>query len=389
MTRTPREIRGSAREAAGRAARTTKRLRPGALPADRAARRDARRLELLGAAIEVIRREGPGASMDQMAAAAGVTKPILYRHFGDRAGLVDAISAFSLSLLDATLDDVLRADVAPRELVASAIDAYLRFVESEPEVYRFLVQRAVPETGSAATIDDFVGQISRRIAVVLGEGLRAGGSDSGPAEVWAYGMVGMVHVAGDWWLRRRSLPRARVCEYLTRLVCDGLPDIDTLGPTSTWLPPDVIAVPPRIDLGPAGSAIDDGDSGDRFDLLGSAGTSTPARSARSTAPRRGSGTSRGAGNVHTTHLDGIDPEEAPTGDRDAVGTDGGPSGSRENGGPRDRSAGARRTAAGGRQARHRTESHAGRTGAPAVADPTGVPHRSTTTTTTATTRRKP
>ncbi|MDA8365817.1 MAG: TetR/AcrR family transcriptional regulator [Actinomycetota bacterium] len=387
MTRVPREIRGSAREAAGRAARTTKRLRPGALPVDRTARRDARRLELLGAAIEVIRREGPGASMDQMAAAAGVTKPILYRHFGDRAGLVDAISAFSLSLLDAALDDVLRADVAPRELVTSAIDAYLRFVESEPEVYRFLVQRAVPETGSAATIDDFVGQISRRIAVVLGEGLRAGGSDSGPAEVWAYGMVGMVHVAGDWWLRRRSLPRARVCEYLTRLVCDGLPDIDTLGPTSTWLPPDVIAVPPRIDFGPAGPAIDDADPADRFDLLGSARTS---RSTRPAAPRRGRGTSRGAGNVHKTNLDGIDPEDAPTDDRDAVGADAGPSGSRENGGPRDRSAGGRRTAAGGRQARHRTESHAGRTGAPAAADPTSVPHRSATTATAATTtRRKP
>src|SRR5690348_8052225 len=58
----------------------------------RDARRAARREELLAGAIKVIRRDGPLASMDAIAAEAGVTKPIVYRHFGDRDGLTQAVA---------------------------------------------------------------------------------------------------------------------------------------------------------------------------------------------------------------------------------------------------------------------------------------------------------
>src|SRR5919198_3092805 len=57
-----------------------------------ALRREARRLEFLDAAIEVIRTEGPGASMDQVAAKIGVTKPVVYRYFGDRGGMYRAVA---------------------------------------------------------------------------------------------------------------------------------------------------------------------------------------------------------------------------------------------------------------------------------------------------------
>ncbi|BFO19525.1 hypothetical protein SHKM778_59130 [Streptomyces sp. KM77-8] len=43
-----------------------------------------RRRELLEAADRVVLRDGPGASMNAIAAEAGITKPILYRHFGDK-----------------------------------------------------------------------------------------------------------------------------------------------------------------------------------------------------------------------------------------------------------------------------------------------------------------
>jgi hypothetical protein len=85
-------------------------------------------------------------------------------------------------------------------------------------------------------INDYIWRTSRQVATVLGEALRAAGRDSGPAEVWAFGIVGMVHASGDWWLERRTMPRARLTEYLTSLVCDGLPDLSALGSAGTWLP---------------------------------------------------------------------------------------------------------------------------------------------------------
>jgi hypothetical protein len=60
------------------------------------------------------------------------------------------------------------------------------------------------------------------ITQAIGEGLRQRGLDSGAAEPWAYAIVGAVHLAGDWWLERRVMPRERLVEYLTALVWDGM-----------------------------------------------------------------------------------------------------------------------------------------------------------------------
>ena len=122
----------------------------------------------------------------------------------------------------AELRSSLARETDPRELLAGTIDAYLAFVERDPNVYLFLCQRVPSESDAASQFHGFVRQIASEVAVVLGERLRAAGADSGPAEPWAYGLVGMVQLAGDWWIERRSLPRARLVEYLTRLVWDGL-----------------------------------------------------------------------------------------------------------------------------------------------------------------------
>lgn len=185
---------------------------------DRDARRQARREELLEAAVEVIRRDGPAVSMEAIATAAGVTKPIVYRHFGDRSGLIAALATrFSDELLGALRSSLAR-DTEPRELLVGTIDAYLAFVEREPNLYRFVVQHQ----DERSELSGFVRQVAQEVATVLGERLRAIGYDSGAAEPWAFGLVGMVHLAGDWWVERRAMPRARLVEYLTTLTWDGM-----------------------------------------------------------------------------------------------------------------------------------------------------------------------
>ena len=89
-------------------------------------RREARRTQLLDDAIEAIRELGPGATMEQLARRGGVTKPILYRHFGDRDGLIGAI-AERFSARAARLDPVRARSRAtePRELLERTVDAYL------------------------------------------------------------------------------------------------------------------------------------------------------------------------------------------------------------------------------------------------------------------------
>lgn len=187
---------------------------------ERVAQRLQRRKELLDAALAVIRRDGPDASMAAMAAEAGITKPILYRHFEDRAGLMLALTDRFAEDLGAELRAALNRAVPPQEVLRGTIDAFVGFIERDPEMYRFVTQRALAEVPSDVT--GLVRRIGREVAVVLGEALRAAGVDSSPAEPWAYGIVGMVHFSGEWWAEHRSLSRERFVTYLSDLLWSGL-----------------------------------------------------------------------------------------------------------------------------------------------------------------------
>jgi AcrR family transcriptional regulator len=210
-------------------------------------RKAARREELLDAAVRSIRRLGPGVSMEDIAGEAGITKPILYRYFGDRAGLTAAVAArFAEQLLE-RLRAALATTGPPREVVAATIDAYLGFVEAEPHLYRFLLHDgALAQPGSQATLSSFVRQVAQEVALVIGEELRVAGRDSGAAEPWAFGIVGMVHHAGDWWVDRQTMPRSRLVDYLTTLLWSGLFSADAVQPTG----PTQVKAPARLEVMP-------------------------------------------------------------------------------------------------------------------------------------------
>src|SRR2546421_4927725 len=101
--------------------------------------RQLRGRQLLEAVLAVISREGPTVSMERLAAELGVTKPVLYRYFEDRAGLYHAVAQATLARLMADLRAALAQPVEPRQLLTEVIDAYLSFIEREPQLYRFLM----------------------------------------------------------------------------------------------------------------------------------------------------------------------------------------------------------------------------------------------------------
>lgn len=170
--------------------------------------------------------------MDVIAAEAGVSKPIVYRHFGDRVGLAAALAEQFGAELVAELDDALARDLPPDQLLRATIDAYLAFVERDPHMYSFLVGGlGAPVTTDVA--NGLVAQVGKRVALVLGEQLRNLGIDSGPAEVWSFGIVGMVHLAGDWWLERRTMTRDRLVDDITALLWTGLGGLAARPPTGT------------------------------------------------------------------------------------------------------------------------------------------------------------
>ncbi len=200
--------------------------------AHRAEAIERKRQRLLEAAIGVVRREGPAVSMREIAHEAGVTKPIVYRAFGDREGLTRAIADRFADELAADLQRAIDLADDDRGRVAGAINAYLAFIERDPAIIRFLITRsleAVEETGVA--MSGFVRRVGQLITQAIAEAMRERGLDSGIAEPWAYAIVGAVHMAGDWWLERRTIRREWLVEYLTSLVWDGMKAYDGSGAT--------------------------------------------------------------------------------------------------------------------------------------------------------------
>jgi len=181
--------------------------------------RATRREELLDAAIAGIRHHGPSASMDVLAAEAGITKPILYRHFGDRAGLAHAVADRFAGELEADLGNAIsQVTNDTRALLAGTIEAFVSYIERDPAVYRFLVQ---PGTGVGVDLSGFLDRISNTVAFAIGEQLRAVGAETGGADVIARGVVSFVYAAGDWWVDRRTMPREQLVAYLTDFLSTG------------------------------------------------------------------------------------------------------------------------------------------------------------------------
>lgn len=200
-----------------------------------AAKRVARREVLVGAATDAIRRLGPEVSMEVMASAAGITKPILYRYFGDRDGLITAVAGSFAEQLVGRLEKVLATDEPAGVRTEKAIDCYVAFIEEDPALYGFFAHHA--SVGSPA-VRSVVDRVAATLARALGEGMRDTGTDSGAAETWAYGIVGMIHLAGANWAAHPTIPRHRLIEYLSHLIRFGLEGPDSERNLSTRKPTD-------------------------------------------------------------------------------------------------------------------------------------------------------
>ena len=159
--------------------------------------------------------------MDELAAEAGLTKPILYANFGDKAGVAAALAERYLGDLVPAVLGAFAGGREPKEMVRSAIDTFIEFVERDPQVYRFLV-RGVAGADRSFIEQRLVAELGSRIAQVLRTGLRAAGADTGPAEVWSFAILGTVLAGAEWWQARPTMSRVDLVDYLTQLVWGGL-----------------------------------------------------------------------------------------------------------------------------------------------------------------------
>lgn len=163
-----------------------------------ATHRQRRRAELCHAARRAVHKQGPDLSMDEMAAAMGTSKSIVYRYFTDKSGLQAAVGIAVLDEIDDALAAAARAGSTPRDQVEAMVGVYVHMLTNSPNVYRYVTQ---PEN-RPSTFTTFLSKVRDYVALPLTEILSGRGDDAATAHLWAAGMVGFVRGAGEDWLER-------------------------------------------------------------------------------------------------------------------------------------------------------------------------------------------
>jgi AcrR family transcriptional regulator len=165
-----------------------------------------------------------GTRLEDVAAAAGVTKPILYRHFGDKERLY-------LALLERHRDDLstfaIPSEGTLEERLRGVLQVWIAYVETHAYAWRMLFR----DTGGGPAIQAFRLEVHARARAVLADMIRSFGvpipeSELAPtAELMSMGMAALVL----WWMDEPGVSREAVVNSMTR-VWAGLLGDDFAGP---------------------------------------------------------------------------------------------------------------------------------------------------------------
>ncbi len=159
-------------------------------------------------------------SIEEIAARAGVSKPVVYEHFGGKEGLYAVVVDREMRALMERITSSLTGD-NPRALVEQAALALLTYIDEETDGFRILV-RDSPVASSSGTFSSLLNDIAGQVEYILVREFGARRLDPSLAGMYSQMLVGMVALTGQWWLEVRTPPREDVAAHLVNLGWNGL-----------------------------------------------------------------------------------------------------------------------------------------------------------------------
>ena len=184
-----------------------------------------RREQLIAVGRRIFAEKGLDAtSVEEVAARAKVSKPVVYEHFGGKEGLYAVVVDREVRALLERITTALTAG-HPRELLEQAALALLDYIEEETDGFRVLVRES-PVGSTSGNFSSVLNDVAHQAEHILGSEFSDRGFDPKLAELYSQALVGMVALTGRWWLDVRKPRKDVVAGHLVNLAWNGLSHLD-------------------------------------------------------------------------------------------------------------------------------------------------------------------
>jgi AcrR family transcriptional regulator len=166
-----------------------------------------------------------GTTVEEIAAKAGVSKPVVYEHFGGKEGLYAVVVDREIRKLLDGITGALTSEGHARVLLEQAALALLDYIEGSTDGFRILV-RDSPTGQSTGSFASLISDVASQVEHILAAEFKRQKLDPKTAPIYAQMLVGMVALTGQWWLDSRKFKKADVAAHLVNLAWNGLAGIE-------------------------------------------------------------------------------------------------------------------------------------------------------------------
>lgn len=181
-----------------------------------------RRLQLIDIARRLFSLRGvDGTTIEEIATAAGVSKPVVYEHFGSKEALYMEVVTGEYRELLARITESLSGDDSSRVLLEKAALALLTYIEDSTEGFRILVRDA-PPSQPEGTYSTLLTKVTEQVEHILAEEFSRRGFSAEDGAIYAQMLVGMVAMTAQWWLDARHPDKRTVAAHVVNLAWYGL-----------------------------------------------------------------------------------------------------------------------------------------------------------------------
>lgn len=182
--------------------------------------------QTLGAAHELFAERGYAAvKMDEIAAAVGVTKPLLYNYFGNKERLYIACMERAGEALTAAVSEAVAATASPAEALGAGMRAFFGFLDSDRAAWAVLFDETLPNRGEVAErVGEYRGRILDFVSGSMLAQLPAHSREGARTEVEALStaLLGAAEALARWWLHTEAVSAEDAAELLISTVEPGL-----------------------------------------------------------------------------------------------------------------------------------------------------------------------